>query len=389
MGIRIVHWYPNCLGGGGVANAVLGLARSQVRLGAEVVVAAAKLSGPPLYGPLDIDPDIVVVPWQPRWTCRVAGAVLRGLPRDVARRLRAFTPDVVHVHAPFNPDNLWVPFLFRCPMVFSPHGGFHPQVFTQSRRMAKRLYFGMEQRLLHRRVAAFHALSAAEREDIARLMPGKRVYCVPQTSNLPTELSLVRDVQRGSGDGVSFVFVGRLDVFTKGLDILLEAFACAERRLGGQEVTLTLVGPEWGGSLAWLQKRAQELGIAHRVVFPGTLSRGELTLTLRRSGIYVQLSRHDAFPLSVIEALLAGKPAILSSAVGLASYQEVASLPHVRVVPPRTDEAAEAMVDFARRVGELKKIAEHYRPKVEDFFSWERAARLHLEAYEKIRAETA
>jgi len=183
---------------------------------------------------------------------------------------------------------------------------------------------------------------------------------------------------------VRYVFVGRLDVFTKGLDILLDALADAGRRLRGGEVTLTLVGPDWRGSHEWLRRRTEKLGIARRVVLTGAVSSRDVVSILHQSDIYVQLSRHDGFPSGVSEAFLAGKPVILSQAVGQASYAEVVSLPHVRVVPPRAREAAEAILEFAHRIGELRTIAEQYRAEVAHFFSWERIAGLHLEAYEKV-----
>ena len=386
MRTRILHWYSDCLSGGSVANGVLGLAERQAHLGAEVVVAAAKPSGPSLYGPVEIRGRVHVVAWPPLWTRGFRGMVLRCVPPDAIRQLRAFRPDLVHVHGAFNPENLWVRGLAGPPIVFSPHGGFHPDVFAKRRKLAKHLYFNIEKRLLHKRVRAFHALSPAEAVDIARLFTGRTVYCAPEASNILAELSRMSERPPRPDDPVRYVFVGRLDVFTKGLDILLDAFADAERRLQGREVTLTLVGPDWRGSLRWLRRRTEELGIAHRVLLTGAVSRREVASMLHQSDIYVQLSRHDGFPSSVSEALLAGKPVILSQAVGHASYPEVASLPHVRVVPPTTTGAVEAMLDLSRRIGELEKIAEQHRTGVDNFFSWERIAGLHLETYKNIVA---
>lgn len=382
--MRILHWYANCLSGGSVAHGVLGLAESQARLGVEVAIAAAVPSGPPLYGPVALSGEVVIVDWRPQWTCEFGGILVRCVPVEAVRRLRAFRPDLVHVHGAFNPENLWAPFLIGCPIVFSPHGGFHPNVFTIRRRIAKHLYFSIERRLLHSRVRAFHALSTAEAVDIGRLLPGRTVYCAPEASSMSAELSPGSEVRPRSDNWAKYVFVGRLDVFTKGLDILLDALADAGRRLRGREVTLTLVGPDWRGSLEWLRRRTEELGIARQVVLTGAVSTRDVVAMLHESDIYVQLSRHDGFPASVSEAFLAGKPVILSEAVGHASYAEVTSLPHVRVVPPRAGEAAEAILESAHRIGELRTIAKQHQAEVAHFFSWERIAGLHLKAYEKV-----
>jgi len=378
--MRILHWYPNFFAGGGVANAVLGLAASQARLGADVTVAAAEPSGRPLYEPMG-DGSFPVIAWRPRWRLQVAGTLARVVPGDAVRRLRAFRPDLTHVHGGFNPDNLWVPALFGSPVVFSPHGTFHPEVFVKSRRVTKRLYFGLERHALYRRVVAFHALCPAEQQHIERLLPGARVYCVPQGPNIRTQLSPVEASRGVSAGGVKFVFVGRLDVFTKGLDILLEAFALAMGRLDARAVTLTLVGPSWKGSDAWLRHRAHALGIGQRVILTGALPSHDVAGTLRQSDVSIQLSRHDGFPLSVVEALLAGKPVIVSKAVGVVSYPEVAALPHIRVIPPDVTQAADAIVECARDLDGVRASADRHRAWVHEFFSWERVARLQLEAY--------
>ncbi len=384
--MRVLHWYPNFLGGGGVANAVLGLAVSEARLGAEIGIAAMKQSGPPLYEPMDRSSGVTVLEWEPAYTLRSPGVFVHWVPKRAARTLQLFEPDLVHVHGEFNPDNLWVPRLFKCPIVLSPHGGFHPAVFAKSRRTVKKLYFCAARHVFYRRVRALHALSGFEREHLVRLLPGTQVYCAPQGPNIRTPLSAPRSGRTRTAGEVRFVFVGRLDAFTKGLDLLLEAFAEVERRLRGRrQITLTLVGPDWGGNRAALERKKQQLGIASPVVFTGSLPSEEVTHTLHHSDIYVQLSRYEGYALSITEALVAGKPTILSAAVGHASYAEITSLPHVRIVPPDVQGAADVMLDFALRLGELNLLAEQNRAKVHAFCSWERVARLHLEVYESIR----
>jgi glycosyltransferase involved in cell wall biosynthesis len=385
--MRILHWYPNFMGGGGVSNAVLGLSVNEARLGADVAIAAASLCGPPLYEYMGGEREVTLLEWAPRWAVKYRGFVLRRISKRAGQGLQAFHPDVVHVHGEFNADNLWVPHLFRCPVVLSPHGGFRAIDGAKGRRLLRAAYFRVARALFYRQVSAVHTLSPTERECVRRVLPDRRVYCVPQGPSLRTPLSEAPELQRAPNGRVDFVFVGRLDVSTKGLDILLDAFAAAGRQLHGQETTLTLVGPDWKGGRAWLQERASALGIAERIVFTGPLPGPEVVSTLYRSQVYVQLSRSDCFPLSVSEALLAGKPAILSEGVGQASYPEVASLPHVRVVSPSVAEATAAMVDFAGRVGLLRFRAQQCQTRVREFFSWERVARLQLQMYRNVLSE--
>jgi glycosyltransferase involved in cell wall biosynthesis len=189
----------------------------------------------------------------------------------------------------------------------------------------------------------------------------------------------------GSRDStVKCLFVGRLSVYQKGLDILLRAFAEAARHLNGQALSLTLIGPDWDGGMARLMQLSKQLGIDDLVSFTGTLPNEKIAAALKTFDIYIQLSRYEGFSLSIAEALLAGKPAILSRNTGTGSYPEIGSLPHIRLVGLDPREAAQAILEFAGRLSGVKQDAERHRAGLRDFFSWERIARLHLETYEAL-----
>lgn len=383
--LRVVHWYPNFLGGGAVAAAVAGLAEAQAEAGADPLIVAAEARARPLYGSFGRAGELVV-PWRPAWTAARGGFLLRGIDRATRARLRSLRPDVVHVHAEFNPDNLWAPRLYSSsPTILSPHGAFDPVVLAKGRRRAKRAYVAAARPLLYRRVQAVHAVSPHEAEHARKLVPGARVYCVPHG---PSPLFAEPAPARADGDPdapVGVITIGRLDVYTKGLDLLLTAFASASvasSRLG----TLVLVGPDWNDGRAELERRTRELGLDDRVRFPGRVDGNEVGEFLATADVYVQSSRHEGFSLAVAEALLAGKPVIMTREVGAGSFDEIASLPHVRLVNARADDLGRALVEFAGDLPRLREAAEAARPAVAAFLSWPRIARVHLDAYAEALA---
>lgn len=385
--MKVLHWYPNFLHGGGCANAVWGLAAAEARQGAEVVVAVAASTRQPLYQSLRAIPGVEVLEWHPARTWMVAGQYVRLATRHESRRLTGVAPDIVHAHGEFNLDNLRVARLFRCPLVVSPHGACHPVVLAKSRRLAKRAFLGTERVLLRRHRRAYHALSPAEADHVAAVFPEAPTYCVPQgpSTFVTGGASPGRLVSPTSPAGATFAFVGRLDVFTKGLDLLLEAFAGTLHEVPGRDSRLILAGPDWHGGLSWLQQRAADLGIADRVRFTGALRGEDVAEVLASADIYVQLSRHEGFPLSVAEALLARKPAVLSDAIGTMSYPEIASLPQVRVVPPNATDAARAMTEVVADLPGRSRAAHCSAGALADFFSWDRIAGQHLGQYERLR----
>ena len=75
------------------------------------------------------------------------------------------------------------------------------------------------------------------------------------------------------------MFIGRLDPWQKGLDLLVEAFAHA----GLREAALVLVGPDCRGSRHALATLAERLGISSHVVFIGARIWSGQSEPLRRS----------------------------------------------------------------------------------------------------------
>jgi glycosyltransferase involved in cell wall biosynthesis len=376
--VRVLHWYPNFLGGGGVANCVFNLASAQAELGAEVAVASAKTNSTPLYGPLNEIPGVTLLEWNPTWSLRAHGLQFRGPAKADVRAIRAFEPDVVHIHGEFNPDNVWARWFFGSDLILSPHGAFHPIVLQKSGRLFKAAYCRVAKSLLYARIRRFHATSPMEAAHIRQLLPSADVYCAPNGARLYPK----PDTRRlTAAESLRLVSVGRLDVYTKGLDILLAALASGGRQLAS-ECRLTLIGPDWKGGRAILEQQALELGISDRVDFAGELLHPEVMERLLAADVYVQLSRHEGFPLSVADALVTGKPLILSDRIGTVSYAEIASLKHVSVVKPAPDAAGLAIVDIASRIDDLRASAQACIGSVRNFLSWTRAARIHLEHYE-------
>src|SRR5690606_31053748 len=67
-----------------------------------------------------------------------------------------------------------------------------------------------------------------------------------------------------------FGFLGRLDPASKGLDLLLDAFA----DLASSEARLVIAGPDWRGSVEALKVRARSHGLESSVIFTGPLYGG-------------------------------------------------------------------------------------------------------------------
>jgi glycosyltransferase involved in cell wall biosynthesis len=101
----------------------------------------------------------------------------------------------------------------------------------------------------------------------------------------------------------------------KGCDLLIEAFARVAAAT--PSVHLVMAGPDQVGMQAKLKSRAEQLGIAARVHWPGMIG-GEVKWgALRTCEALVLPSHQENFGVSVVEALLAGRPVLLSFPVNI------------------------------------------------------------------------
>jgi glycosyltransferase involved in cell wall biosynthesis len=181
------------------------------------------------------------------------------------------------------------------------------------------------------------------------------------------------------------MFLGRIDVRVKGLDVLVEAFAQAIReRAGAPPATLTLVGPDWRNGAVPLRELARRLGVDGLVEIRDRVAADEVAALLQTCDVYVQLSRNESSPLSLNDALALGKPAIVSDRVGTVSCEEIAGMPHVKVVAPSVAEAAQAIGEALDDFDALRRAAREAHVRMRDFLSWDRAARRHLEVYASL-----
>jgi glycosyltransferase involved in cell wall biosynthesis len=110
------------------------------------------------------------------------------------------------------------------------------------------------------------------------------------------------------------LFLARLHE-KKGCDLLIEAFARVADM--APDVHLVMAGPDQVGMQAKLESRAEQLGIAARVHWPGMIG-GEIKWgALRACDALILPSHQENFGVSVAEALSAGRPVLLGYPVNL------------------------------------------------------------------------
>ena len=120
-----------------------------------------------------------------------------------------------------------------------------------------------------------------------------------------------------------YIYVGRYDILTKGLDLLIDTFAglkdwCLENR-----VVLELYGPTQENPQAQLvQQRILEHGCESFIFCNGPVYGQQKEETMQRASAFIQTSRNEGQPMSIFEALSYGLPCVVTDGTSFGEYCE-------------------------------------------------------------------
>lgn len=119
---------------------------------------------------------------------------------------------------------------------------------------------------------------------------------------------------RSAGGEFRIVQISRLVHEKKGQDVLLRALKHVQTHHGELHIKLDLIGG--GPSLAFLREMVAEFDLVEQVEFLGEVSRADIYSQLCGYELLVQPSRYEGFGLTIIEAMMAGVPVLVSNIEG-------------------------------------------------------------------------
>lgn len=113
-------------------------------------------------------------------------------------------------------------------------------------------------------------------------------------------------------NGIKAIFIGRLDMYQKGLDVLLEAFNEVHSILRENNFTLCIYGPKTY-QYKELQKYIDDKKMDDIVSLGGEIKGITKENVLLSSDLFILTSRFEGHPMALIEALAYGVPSLVSS----------------------------------------------------------------------------
>ena len=123
-----------------------------------------------------------------------------------------------------------------------------------------------------------------------------------------------------------------------------------------------------------------QLGIENKIEFTGRLS--EHSVNIHSKADLRLCSRFDGFGLTIMEAMLAGRPVIVSREAGVSEFVEKAEAGFL--VKPEPESIANGIKAAWERKAKLKEMGQRGQEYVCNHLTWEKVAKRSMETYRQV-----
>jgi len=253
------------------------------------------------------------------------------------------------------------------PYIVSAHGMLERWALT-NKRAKKIVYAALIERANLQSANCLHALTRAEAQDYRNFGLLNPIAVIPNGVDIPDHFSpdIFLDRFPDLRGKRLILFLGRIH-FKKGLDILAQAWARIAAK--SPDTHLVLAGPDSENTQSALEKQLAASGIAHRVKFTGMLQHDLKWSALSAAECFVLPSYSEGLSVSVLEAMGAGLPVIVTKQCNL---PEVDEYDCGWVIQPRADELASALSELLRASSrEIAEMSARGRELVARRYSWQ------------------
>ena len=226
--------------------------------------------------------------------------------------------DIVHFHGVYNPSHIVLSRYLkteRIPYVVSSHGSLvrQAQAYHKYRKKVANIVFVKG---FLRSASALHALSRTEQEGMVHMVRQANVFTIPnaapQTYITRKYREPNRELHKQYDANRLLLYMGRIDVPHKGLDLLYQGVRLSKTLLEENNVKILLVGPSDSESDTDFLRMLSRSSVNHLIRYVGPKYGEEKLRYLEGADAFVHTSRNEGMPMAVLEALSLGRPCIVT-----------------------------------------------------------------------------
>lgn len=288
--------------------------------------------------------------------------------------------DLVIFHSTYIPFHAKVS---RCarrhgvPMIITPHGGM-TALAGDIKRLKKIIGNYIFFNGLVTNCRAIHFLSDNEARSSSHWQRPSFV--------VPNGIEQVPFSERSKhcSDPINLVFISRISIIHKGLDLLVEAIRLLLSKSDVPDFVLNVYGPGLPAEIRMLNRMIDQKKLhPHITVHPPVYAEDKQRV-LRNADLFVLTSRFEGHPMAVLEALAHGVPCLAS--VGTNMSVEIQDADAGWVCADDLDSMTKAMHDALQGRKEYIKRGQAAR-KLAAAYSWDSIAKRTLQEYTETLGE--
>jgi glycosyltransferase involved in cell wall biosynthesis len=219
----------------------------------------------------------------------------------IKKTVRMIRPDIIHCHSTFAGILTRLVVRGKIPTIFTAHSW----AFTDGAKPFRKIVAPIAEKIVARYTSKIICVSEFDRQLALR-------YYIASSDKLTTiynGVALMPEVMRTPDTPVRIVSIGRL-AYPKEYRLLIDAFAAVS-----SEATLTIVGN--GPMYAALNTQIRSLELEQKVSILTDKKPEDISGVLATTDIFILLSKHEGFPMTILEAMTAGLPVVVSRVGGI------------------------------------------------------------------------
>lgn len=383
--MKILHVGPvNMKRASGLPRSILGFASAQIDMGLKVGLLSPL---PSTQGkPMKQIPGVCLL-GSPLRTHYNPWRISRDWIDHICDKFGA--PDLVNFHSTYIPFNIAL--ARRCRQagwhyVITAHG-----VMGRQAQHVKGIKKGIANLLFFRSYVnnadAIHTFTAAEAEEIQTLFKVKNIIIAPNGIEdyfleaseklTPADLGVF-----GHKSDLMMGFIGRIDMYHKGLDLLLNALKILKSQPEGPICNLFVIGLfHTKKDEQCFRSTVESLGLKNDIKLLGGKYGEDKLRHFLACDVFVHTSRFEGMPMAVLEAMALGRPCLVTPKTNMADVVRECGGWVCKAEP---DSIADAIIDIYRSKASWPAIGKRLQDVVRQRFTWTKVAHQLKAEYAKI-----
>lgn len=284
-------------------------------------------------------------------------------------------PDIVVFHSPFGtPGIIALARMLkkdRIPYIIVPHGCFSS--------------FAMKKKWLKKRFARLVFMDRVVKDSTGMqyLSEGERKASVYDTKCfvVPNGIFVPEYVEKDRKEVLEISFIGRKDLYHKGLDFLIEACGIAKEQLR-TKARINIYGPASDDQTAKIRQLIADHGVEDFVFDLPPVFGEDKKKVYMNTDVFVLTSRFEGQPVAILEAWSNGVPTLVTPGTNVS--EECAENGCGWSVAANAEAIAEKLIYLANNREEIDLKSSKAHSHVQKKYSWENIQKMYFVEYRKI-----